>query len=511
MMSLLRLLLLLTASYIAAEPIRTPKHVFGNAINPDMFGHPGDYPFPTDMTFRNFANHSIDQTTDAFDPDKVQFGDTIYLADWYIAWFTRYVHTKIKYPYILISNDSDQFHPETGIWDYNEKNGWPPPVEAVRTLLYDSKVAFWFCKNMLLSRYPKIIQIPIGQNIIYWNDPQKKYLTDFAYLLELSKQKIEKPCLLYINMQLASHPSRPKIVELFQKQPYCLCRTTGLKRKEYFKEMSEAKFTTTPPGYGPDIVRFWEAILLDCIPIVKHNELDDLYAGMPMLFVHEWEEINEAFLHQKYQEIKQQNLPKDKAYFDFWANVITDIQRKVRQDNNPFSNIERTRFPKDTLDTMTYIFQCLTTPGDRVLCKGAAMALRPFELSQTLNFMSTFYVQDSWGAWGHEKVKAHLEAYVTHPLLYRTQNMRVISYYDNAYQHAGTSPYSKLHVIFDLTYRRHTLPKELEEAFQKSINKTLICGNCGCDSYVKEVLEKFARKNNVQVNFSKDVWFFVKM
>ena len=108
----------------------------------------------------------IDATTEYFDADVVQRGDTIYLADWYISWFVKYIHPHIKHPYILISNDTDGSHPEFGSFDYNENNGAPPDVQAVRTLLYDPKVAVWFCKNMLLSRHPKIVQIPIGQNII---------------------------------------------------------------------------------------------------------------------------------------------------------------------------------------------------------------------------------------------------------------------------------------------------------------------------------------------------------
>src|SRR3990167_3992727 len=130
-----------TLASLWAEPIKTPQHVFNGAINCMLQDNPGNYPFPTDMTFRKFADHSIDPKTEYFDPELVKRGDTIYLSDWYIPWFTRYVHPKIKHPYILISNDSDEWHPNSGIWDYDEKNGWYPPVDATRVLLYDSKVA----------------------------------------------------------------------------------------------------------------------------------------------------------------------------------------------------------------------------------------------------------------------------------------------------------------------------------------------------------------------------------
>ncbi|GAI39576.1 unnamed protein product, partial [marine sediment metagenome] len=258
------------------ELIKAPNRFVGGYVDTANINHPGNYPFPTDMTFRKYADHKADKTIEFFDPDAVQKGDTIYLSDWYIPWFITEVHPKIKHPYILISCDTDGRHPESGRWDYSEKNNWPPSVETMRTLLYDPKIAAWFCKNMVISRHPKIVQIPIGQNIIYFG-----LLPEHDYLLELAKQSsLHKKYLLYMNMQLTTNPVRLLIAKLFQDRPFCVSRTGGLPRPQFLEELSQSKFTIASPGYGPDIVRFWEAIVVNCIPIVKHCDLDDLYSDL---------------------------------------------------------------------------------------------------------------------------------------------------------------------------------------------------------------------------------------
>lgn len=500
---------------VYAEPMKTPQHVFGGAlpIYEARFvdENRNDYPFPTEMTFRHFADHSIDPATEFFDPDVVQRGDTIFLSDWYIPWFTRYVHPKIKHPYILISNDTDSWHPDSGVWDYDERNGWFPPVDATRTLLYDSKVAAWFCKNMIFSRHPKIFQIPIGQNIYYWGKfPEKDYLLSL-----MQKEPFSKPYLMYMNMQLASNPVRSLVASLFQDKPYCLSRiNNGIQnptiRTQFYDELSQTQFTPCPPGYGPDIVRLWEAVVLDCIPIVKHCELDDLYTGLPVLFVHEWEEIDEDMLKQKAEELQSKHFGKEKALFDYWAVKITEVQEKVREGANDFSTLEATRFKHQDLADLKDILEDHFSYNDRLLCKGAAMGLRAFEIAAYSPFLFQFYVHDRWGAWGHEDVTAHLSRFSQHDLLNWSYKITSINYWDDPFSVCGQRADSKLHVFFDLTYLRFDLKNDLENAYVRSIPNTLICGNLGGDSFVTEVLARFSRKFGVSIQKTGDIWFFKK-
>lgn len=464
--------------------------------------HPGDYPFPTEASFASIADHVINSATKDFDPENVKEGDTIFIRDWYLPWFLKYIHPKIKHPYILISNDSDGFHPDLGLWDYDEKNGWPPSVSAIRTLLYDSKIAAWFCKNMLISRHPKITQIPIGPNILYWGA-----FTAKDYLLHLSEQNIDKQYLLYMNMQLASHPSRPAIWEYFKNKPFCYTHSKSLNRYEFYDDLAKAQFVLAPPGYGPDTVRFWEAIVLNCIPVVKHSELDDLYSDLPVAFVHSWEDIDENFLKKKYEELK--DYPKEKAYLDYWAKKIAEIQKKVRAHENDFSTVEATKFSEKTLENLISILQNSKAEQGQLLCKGAIMGLRPFQIASKSESFFKIYVQDNWGAWAHENPSAHLCRFTKNRLIKIKKKIIPLNP-GNMPVHLLDEANALTHIFFDLSYLRSNLENDLEEIFPKAGSGMLICGNLADDPYVKEVLERFVNNHNVLMQQKEDIWFFTK-
>jgi hypothetical protein len=248
------------------------------------------------------CDHVIDQETLQFDPDKVLQGDTIYLNLWYLRWFHDEVHDRIKYPYILVTCDVGDWHPDPDLHKF----------------LYDPKLAAWFCRNILFSNHPKIFQIPMGQ-------------TDRAFgyhclprLEELTRQKpFEKKHFLYMNHFPRDHVARKKVIELFEEAPYSFSRNyssvpqghyTHLSKEDYYQELAASTFVISPLGLETDCVRTWEALALGCIPIVEHSFLDSLFEDMPVLLVHDWKEINESFLKEKYEELKGKRW--DKAYFD---------------------------------------------------------------------------------------------------------------------------------------------------------------------------------------------------
>lgn len=497
------LLSIFFCSTIFAEPISTPRHVF-DYINELFATQIDDYPFPTELAFRKCADHVIDPCTESFDPSVVKQGDTIFLMDWYIPWFVQHIHPKIQYPYILISNDSDGFHPNPGVMSYDDRI---PSVEATRTLLYDSKVAAWFCKNLLISRHPKLIQIPIGQNIVYWGQCRTDLLINIA-----SEKNRKKEHLLFSSMSLHTHPIRPILVEKFKDQKYSFCPPNYLSKEDFYKELANSSFTLSPPGLGPDTVRFWEAVIFDTIPIIKHYELDDLYAEMPVLFVHEWDEINEEFLKSKLPQIKAKNLGKEKAYFDYWLKKIKVVQAKVRNNDQSFSKVEATSFKTKDLEQLQKILKQHTSSKNKnqqLLCKGGVMCLRPFEIAKNCHFLKKIFVHDSWGSFGHEQATSFLERHYDISKLENTKKMTPISFFDDPYRAIGVSS-QYLHVFLDLSYLRSTLPEDLEQAFLNIGGSNVICGNCAKDPYVKEVLERFMKKFNVQISTNGNIWFFKK-
>ena len=79
---------------------------------------------------------------------------------------------------------------------------------------------------------------------------------------------------------------------------------TMMSQMDYFKQITQSKFTLSPPGLyhtiilysiqygnpslkgnGEDCHRTWEAVLLGSIPIVRHSGIESLYQDAPILIL----------------------------------------------------------------------------------------------------------------------------------------------------------------------------------------------------------------------------------
>jgi hypothetical protein len=463
-------------------PVKAPQsarfsfHPYTDQVRADLLVTEGNYPFTDDVTFRHYSDHILDIIQTEFDPEVVKLGDSIYLADFLIPWFVSEIHPKIKHPYILISNDTDL--------------SLPPP--EIVPLLADSKLAFWFCRNMMLSHHPKIRQIPIGQSVILWSHLFSKERLSEA----ISKKGVEKKHLLYLNMRLKGRPIRSLVAQLFQDESYCFSRIQKLTVKsvsmeQYYQDLSESHFVLAPPGFGPDIVRFWEAISLGCIPIVRHSELDEVYSDLPVLFVHEWEAITESFLWEKLKEIKSKNFSIEKAYFDYWLSEINCIKASIRSQSNSFSYVESTKFPVETLRSFLSVCNRFIGPNEALLCRGSAMGLRPYEIATSMPQLARIFIQDRYDSIGttdkRQKKVAPDDSYFS--IEHRVNNT---------------------HVYLDLTYRSCGLKDDLEELCLLAPAGILILGNRAQDPYVNEILEIAAEKYKLSIQFESDIWYILK-
>lgn len=80
--------------------------------------------------------------------------------------------------------------------------------------------------------------------------------------------------------------------------------------KTYLQNLSELYFTVCPMGSGFDTIRFWEALMVKTIPIVKRNEFYDTvrhyYPNIPFIEVDNWfdlPELVEGLTVEKYEEL----------------------------------------------------------------------------------------------------------------------------------------------------------------------------------------------------------------
>lgn len=492
---------------LLAVPIKVPTEFYKDFKN--LRDHPGHYPYISDITFRKICDVTIDEKTEWFDPDTVQQGDLLYLNIWYLEWFVKEVHDQIKNPYILLTHDA---------------NSWlPHPV--LKKLLYDPKCAAWFCRNMVFSYHPKLYQNPMGQDIHIF-DPSKEAVND---LIDIEKKKpFEKKHLLYMNHYPRPFGERDQIVKLFENEPYCFTRNHSgeefqqLPRKEFYEDLAASKFVISPLGLETDCVRTWEAFIFDCIPIVEHTFLDPLYEGLPIIFVHDWTKINEQFLNEKYEELK--HLTHERAYFDYWHQLITSVQNKIKEGDLSSSQLEATQFNEQDLKDFFSILTKYRGKNQNLLYKGFLSALRPLQLINSSSSLAKIYLHDPWL---DRDMFAKFASYLKDPSILKNKHkVNVINEeFSNVVALESNPP---IPVFFDLTYYRTSLKlnftssvisygnfrqsfkQDLLEIYQMLKPGCLLFGNRANDAYVQEMLEIFSMENHIPVGRKGTFWFLLK-
>ena len=133
-----------------------------------------------------------------------------------------------------------------------------------------------------------------------------------------------------MNFKVENYPvERQQVYEMFKDTPWTKtddCVHTMEGRRNYLQEIRDSKFVICPRGNGIDTHRMWEALYLGSIPIVKKYVALHEFADLPILFIEDWSDINEAFLNQEYERITNiRTWNMDKLKFGYWANLINNM------------------------------------------------------------------------------------------------------------------------------------------------------------------------------------------
>tara|TARA_Y100000389_G_scaffold36102_1_gene30680 strand:+ start:10618 stop:12027 length:1410 start_codon:yes stop_codon:yes gene_type:complete len=100
----------------------------------------------------------------------------------------------------------------------------------------------------------------------------------------------------------------------------------------FFKDLLQSKFTFCPEGNGIDTHRHYEALIFKSIPIVEDNpKIMNKYEGLPVLYTHDYSEINDEYLNKKYDEMLNTEYDFSKL---FMSNYTPDIQKVIKDNGN---------------------------------------------------------------------------------------------------------------------------------------------------------------------------------
>jgi len=493
--------LFLSRFFLTATPIEVPSHIY-YAGSQDITDHPGIYPFISYITFRNMCDFIIDSNTKEFDPDKVQQGDVIFVRTWFLEWFEQNVHDLIKHPYILVSSG---------------EGAWKPNPTLAR-LLYDPKVAAWFGRNMIFSYHPKLFQLPMGQDLaLFILDPGvRKSLDDAVRNLPAVKKH-----LLYMCFYPREYGDRNRIQQLFSNASYCLFRES-VGRPQFYEDIAASKFVLSPLGFETDCVRTWEALVLHSIPIVEHTFLDPIYEGLPVVIVEDWTEINESFLNEKYDELK--DVKVDKAYFDNWKDLIEKTKTRVKKGDLSFTYPDATRFSENDLTDLMEIINKPSLQNHKIYYKSFCSIIRAFQLLKESPKIEKLFLCDQWL---NLSIIFRLSHYIQDKNLYPLFD-RTIFLFDDQDFFKFLDSNQPAFIFFDLNYYRnslfinfssfvtfegnfrHSLKRDLKLLYERLSPGSCICGNMKGDPYVNKALDWMASQYGLTIEIKNNFWIITK-
>jgi len=204
------------------------------------------------------------------------------------------------------------------------------PISIIK-LLFPVSLGFYLNNNVYDN--PIIHCMPIGirdcENVV---PNHKGFSHNYLYNEGLKTVNKEYLCLLCFsythnerNMCYNEMKNKEYVVNLndgtYEKQPSIHCGKVPVWIN--YEITHKTYYTLSPRGAGEDCHRFYEAIYLDSIPIVKRTNttFDKMYNIFPCLIVNDWNEISEELLLNN----KDKLIQKIKDFKIKYPNAFTDI------------------------------------------------------------------------------------------------------------------------------------------------------------------------------------------
>lgn len=273
----------------------------------------------TGYTWYNFSDWKLTGEeyghipSQAFNPERVQLGDTIFL-DWscvdkFVNDYLPKIHTKV----ILITSN----------YGYNADDPMPGRFDF---LLEDDRIAAWLLQNIDRPCTEKLIPIPIGMANSNWEHGNLALMEN---MIAYSLGKGEKHHFFYVN--LTNRPERDDCVRALYSKGFLFhsrCRFN-----QYLVDMADSIFVASPRGHGLDTHRTWEALLMGCYPVVPSSTLNPLYEDLPVVIVDNWEDVTMEYLQGWHQKLKSREWSREKLYAPYWFAKVRAIQERIRVES----------------------------------------------------------------------------------------------------------------------------------------------------------------------------------
>lgn len=283
-----------------------------------------------------FLNREVLESSDFAFPTIHLKTIVVYVQADMLGLFCKKAHAELKRRIVLVSGDEDSTVP-----------GDVFQSSCDLDLFLDNKnVVKWFAQNYsktITFSHPKIVHIPLGLPYNSFKEPwidididvtlnaleQEHQLNDVRkkYAKILNDRKLEIYCTFHFQTngryalvdRVEATNQIPKHLVFYEFFP--------ITRLNSWIKQCQFAFVACPHGNGLDTHRFWEALLLGCIPIIKTSGMDELFNKLPVLIVRSWSDLNEPLLRKTVAKIvarskEERSCGDEKLLLKFWEKEI---------------------------------------------------------------------------------------------------------------------------------------------------------------------------------------------
>jgi len=242
-------------------------------------------------------------------PEKA--GESVYIHPTALNNFIQNYLPQIQFPFVLVSGDSDTTVPSD-------------VRAAANYILAHPLLLRWYSQNCT-EPSDKLRQLPIGLDFHTmaerdheWGSKQDLQ-TQEGSLRAVRALNSSKAPICYSNFHFLLHTRyaqdrRDAMIKI--PRHLIFFEPRKIQRLTSWINMTRYKYIVSPHGNGLDCHRTWEALALGCVPIIKTSPLDPMFAGLPVLIVKDWSDINENLLNTF------QPGTAEKLELSYWVNLI---------------------------------------------------------------------------------------------------------------------------------------------------------------------------------------------
>ena len=220
-----------------------------------------------------------------------------------------------------------------------------PEAQLVCNEILNSKnIIKWYAVNCV-DHHEKFVPIPLGIDYHTMNTPEYKMYEN----KQLTPHDQETILISIKNNLRPLDKTIPKAISNFHnsmnepmlrkhyrtiaydalKDKNCIVWLPKQIRDDFWKSCDEYAFVICPFGNGPDTHRTYETLALGRVPIIQECYFNhNLFKGLPVVIVKEWDEITEEFLQEQFEKILK-NIElgvynDERMTTKFWKDLITN-------------------------------------------------------------------------------------------------------------------------------------------------------------------------------------------